>query len=236
MINLNKKTIFCHNEKTAGTSMSMELRQLRGNYYIASNLRESRDGKIDFNEFTWETGIHYPNMHMRMRTYNKIVNLSDFYSFAFVRNPKTRYVSLYTQQLKYFLNDETMGAEKALQVQNDVTIDIGPEWDTITPGIYKFNFEFFLTTYNLEGGNTQTAQLCDSDNNIMCDFIGRYETLEEDWGAVCSKVGIPYRPLLQTNKSGLDQDTVEQFYTSDLKGFLFDKYSDEFEVFDYEKG
>ena len=87
MINLNKKTIFCHNEKTAGTSMSMELRQLRGNYYIASNLRESGDGKIEFNEFTWETGIHYPNMHTRMRTYNKIVNLSDFYSFAFVRNP-----------------------------------------------------------------------------------------------------------------------------------------------------
>tara|TARA_R110000824_G_scaffold9747_1_gene43144 strand:+ start:130 stop:864 length:735 start_codon:yes stop_codon:yes gene_type:complete len=244
MINLKQNFIFCHNEKTAGTSINLELRQLPQNYYIDTDmfeLVESDGHRIELNPFDWHTGIHYRNMHTRMATYDHILDLNNFWCFGFVRQPLTRYLSLYLQQLKVVLDiPEIPDPRKILEVPHllaNVTPTISKKLN-IPEGKYEFSFDWFMRTYIPSAGGSQISQFCDTEKNVLLDFVGRYENLNHDWEIVCDKLHIPHRPLLKINKtgSGVKDDLVELFYTKDLKEFVYDHYSDEFEVFDYEKG
>jgi hypothetical protein len=245
MINLKQNFIFCHNEKTAGTSMSMELRQLPDNYYVNSDLFEvieQGERQVELQRFTWHTGIHYRNMHCRMRMYQCMMDLSKFWSFGFVRNPLQRYVSLYLQQIKDFTDvPEIPNPYRILEIppeQFKLKIDErNSKFLNVPEGEYVFSFDFFMRTYIPGNGNTQTNQLCDENKKPLVDFVGRYENINHDWEIVCDKLNIPHRSLLKTNLTGgkISDDVVQKFFNKDLKEFVYDHYNDEFEVFGYEK-
>ncbi|SVA89333.1 uncharacterized protein METZ01_LOCUS142187 [marine metagenome] len=247
MINLEKKCIFCHVEKTGGTSMSVELRTQPGWHYIESDFYKLKEQytqtgqmpKIELTRFTYYTGIHYPNMHTKMKRYARIFPSNEFFYFGFVRDPLTRYVSLYIQQLKHLLNVFDLPAEKVLGLDRDqLKINVAPEmkWPNIESGEHEFTFDFFLSRYNLHLGGTQVSDLCDDNKQNMLNFTGRFENLNEDWKRVCEKATLEHHRLPKLNSVGdLTREVCEKFYTPDLKEFLFEAYHDEFEVFNYEK-
>jgi len=227
IVNFDRKFLFCHNEKAAGTSMSHELKSLSGNYHVATDFSKGpvmvRD--VQYAPFTKDTGFEYPNKHMRMTQSAQLLNIDVLYKFAFVRHPKTKYLSLFLHTAKILSQLKTLTPQEILA---------SPHRAIFTLDGKPFNFDFFLREF-MDIGVMQTSWICDKNNNIMCDFVGKFENLNQDWKIVCERIGLEYRSLPHKNKSGLDDEVVNLFYTDDLLEFLFHKYSDDFEVFGYDK-
>lgn len=76
----------------------------------------------------------------------------------------------------------------------------------------------------------QLEHIGDDDNNILLDFVGRYENIEEDWQFVADKLGIT-DPLRHLNKS----DRVTTPLNQRTRDIVYDYYKDDFEVLGYER-
>jgi hypothetical protein len=232
VINFDRNFIFCHNQKTAGTSMACALSRLSGCYYVSTNMFEwamrGRVGGIETMPLSEEMAFDYPNKHNPMIFWSKFVDLGNFFSFGFVRNPKVRMVALYLQQIR-----EAGPGKGSLEI----TIDEDTHKVTKLPiGTHEFTFDFFVRTYIPLAGKNQVAQFYDSDNNIIADFVGKYENIDSDWKTVCQHLGVSHLPLPRKRVSA--DYNISDFWTGDLLEFFFSHefYSDEYEVFGYEKG
>jgi hypothetical protein len=217
--------------------MACALGDLEGNYYITTNLFEYNGRQIDVeplgNDTTQTVSVYnYPNKHNKMVHWSKFVDLDDYFSFGFVRNPKQRLVALYLQQLRGFGLDDTQDSKGHF-----LPVDEELHKSTNLPiGRHEFTFDFFVRTFVPSCGSNQVVQFCDCDQNMLANFVGRFENLDEDWKKVCDHLGVGYLPLPRKRVSS--DYNIDDFFTSDLLEFLFDCdfYSMEYEVFRYEKG
>ena len=233
MINLDRKFIFCHNEKTAGTSISRVLSNISGNYFISNNLSELGATGLSIDLLPLEDPVGYPNMHAKMILWQQYVDLENFFSFGFVRDPKTRMVSLYLQQVKTWGNWSSGPIPKMF-------VNITPEKSELTGlkvGNHEFSFDYFVREFVPVASFNQVRQFygVGDTTDCLCSFVGRYETLKSDWAIICDRLEIPRVALPHKNIS--PDYNVGDFYTPDLLDFMFnsDFYSEEYEVFGYEK-
>jgi len=98
---------------------------------------------------------------------------NDYFKFAFVRNPWSRAVSLYKHS-KYNL---VMSFKRFVQFE--------------LPKLIKEQQWFFGQQYDF----------VHSDNELMVDFIGRFENLDEDFMQVTKSLNISNAKLTHTNES-----------------------------------
>jgi chondroitin 4-sulfotransferase 11 len=68
------------------------------------------------------------------------------------------------------------------------------------------------------------------DMNV--DFIGRFESLQEDFNIVCDTIGIPQAQLPHTNKSSNKHYT--EAYDDEAREIVAEAYKDDIENFNYE--
>jgi hypothetical protein len=54
----------------------------------------------------------------------------------------------------------------------------------------------------------QSDFLFDGQGRLLVDFVGRYESLQEDFDEVCARIGIPPTPLPHANRSGEDRPRI----------------------------
>jgi hypothetical protein len=73
----------------------------------------------------------------------------------------------------------------------------------------------------------EAGRALDSD----VDFLMRFERLDQDFEAVCRKLGIPYAPLPRRNSS--DRGHYSKYYDEELKAFIGRKFSEEIEFGGY---
>lgn len=230
MINLEHNFLFCHNEKCAGTSIQNALRHVPGNYYISTDFFNYNGKAIELMPLTDDIGNelgHYPNQHIKMGLWRQFIGLSDYFSFGIAREPAERMISLYLQQIKDFPSG----------VQPTVTIDETLSRQTRLPvGTHDFTFDWFCRVFVPKAGSNQTIQFCDTENNMIADFVGRYENLENDWKYIQSKVPILQGLKLPNLNTTINRPSKKDFFTPDLLEFFYDQYSIDYEVFGYEKG
>ena len=147
-------------------------------------------------------------------------NLSDYYTFAFVRNPFDWLVSLFFWLTQ---NKDHDMSEFAKEIGFDGFVHYldKPEKETRlfkhgSGWIFKRPLKTFVT---------------DEDGNIIVDFVGKVENIQEDYDHVCKQIGIENK-LSHYNKSV--HPPYRDCYTEETKKIVEEIYKDDLEFFGYE--
>jgi hypothetical protein len=149
-------------------------------------------------------------------------DFNNYFKFAFVRNPFTRLVSAYE-----FLKQGGGGPLDAKNVQIVQPYDTLEDFviNYLTPTTAKAN-RYFRPQYQF---------ICDSDNRMLIDYIGRFESIEDDYEYIRKKIGSG-EPLKKLNITPTSKRSVKEHY---LNNVVLQKviaiYKKDFEFFGYSK-
>ena len=126
----------------------------------------------------------------------------EYYSFAFVRNPYDWVVSSYLKAKKDGMN----------------VPDSFDKW--VEDGCQC------AATYR-----KQSEYLYDSEGNLLVDFIGKYESIKEDWSTLARKLDFPdHLPHLN---QGYKHDYKEFYENPNTKATVEQKFADDILLFSY---
>ena len=139
----------------------------------------------------------------------------NYFKFTFVRNPWDRVVSFYHYQIKrgwdYYPFNKTIPFDKFVK-----------NW------LKPMRRQTPLATYPCYDW------ISDKDDNLLVDFIGRFENFQEDFDIVCDKIGIPHQQLPHKNKSNHKHYT--EYYDDETRQIVAERYAKDIERFGYKFG
>jgi hypothetical protein len=133
----------------------------------------------------------------------------DYFKFAFVRNPWDRVVSWYNFSM-YLSNLENVEKERNISGKD---------------------FLSYIKEFQNIWGNEQQNQY---EFTKCCDFIGRYENLQNDFNMICDKIGIPQQKLPHKNKT--KHKCYTEYYDDETREVVAKKFAKDIEYFGYEFG
>lgn len=146
-----------------------------------------------------------------------------YFKFTFVRNPWDRLASAYFFLKKGGINEaDAAFAEKYLSgidsfesfVNDWLTDDKLDLYYHLVPQ-YKF-----VTSH-------------DDPNNVMVDFTGRFENLQEDFKIICDTIKISDRALLNVNVTSEFKIKYKELYTAEMKDKVAMLYAMDIKLFEY---
>ena len=219
LISKKHKFIFIHVAKVAGQSVTNALMPYAANGWqrmIAPVFPYRYQLKL-YSKIRkrCNTGYFYPQPltdHARashVLDYLGEARYREYYSFAFVRNPWARAVSIYTYALKHPRHSK-----------HKKVVGLG-------------SFEGYLR-WHCGGGETihqQRDYVCDSAGQLIVDFVGKQESLELDFGSVCEQLNLSAK-LQHFNASR--NDSYRDYYSDDTMQLVAEAYHEDIETFDYE--
>ena len=208
MISHKHKAIFVHVPKTAGSSM----RRYFGKRGFGAVEYHAPDGSNDD-----VTGVYVNGTAWRIKR-NLLGVWDDYFKFTFVRNPWDRMVSFFNYQKKVVHKKEKYGIEHFSYEKYKKSTEHG-------------DFSLWL-------GEHRTMSflnfLSDDSGNLMMDFIGKVENLQEDFNIVCDKIKIPRQQLPHINKTKHKHYT--EYYDEETKSIVAEKCKKDIEYFNYKFG
>ena len=197
------KFVFVHIFKTAGTSIKRSLRRFAmPTWQEWGNVVLKRIGVAQFGP------PHYPD-HMRASELIAQIGAEQFsryFSFAFVRNPWDWELSHYKYILKF------KGHPKHAEIVRLGSFSEYVRWRCDKR--FQLQSEFVV-----------------SQGKIVVDFVGRFESLQNDFAYVCEKIGVRAK-LGQLNKT---RRTRYQDHYDDRTAALIEKtFAPDIERFGYQ--
>jgi Sulfotransferase family len=137
------------------------------------------------------------------------VAFNSFYKFSFVRNPWDRIVSEYAYRRHY----------------------------------RKFDFKTFLFKRLPSPGSSDSYRhilpqhcfLYDENEQLLVDFIGRFENLQSDFEVICGDLGINSARLPHRNKA-ISRKHYSKYYDSESKEYVAELYKKDIKLFSYTFG
>ncbi len=154
----------------------------------------------------------------------------DYLKFTFVRNPWDRIVSCYSDKILF----ENVTNYK---YKNGVFRRYASKYKNLFYRGMPFE-EFVRVVSGIPDEKadrhfrSQRCFLTDENDNILVDFIGRFESLSKHLAVLCGKTRLENMPLLHENKSKREKD-YRSLYTEETKRLIEERYKDDIELFDY---
>ncbi|MGK7939871.1 MAG: sulfotransferase family 2 domain-containing protein [Crocosphaera sp.] len=234
LISHEYKFIFLHIGKTGGTSIEKVLCD-----YL----------NIDFNETEKNPeGEWWKHIWARyMKEYIGEDIWNDYFTFAFVRNPLDMILSLYSMYTQYpqYTNPEVhpklyhpwnqyQDFEDFILAMGECRHESDEKWRIQLDTLETEHTMYFW--YDLE--NLQTSYLTDSwkgkengEGEILVDFVGKYENLQQDFNTVCEKVGLPQLNLI--HHGATTHRPYHRLYTKKMAEIMYQHSSLDIERFGY---
>jgi len=141
-------------------------------------------------------------------------NWDEYFKFAFVRNPWDRMVSLY----HYFLQDP----EKADSILGRQLAQFSDFND------FCNNLDGVELDSHFDG---QISYLIDYEENMLVNYIGRFESIDKDLALICDKVGLSIVQLPHYRKS--DHMSYRTYYDDASIEIVAKKYLSDVHAFKY---
>lgn len=132
---------------------------------------------------------------------------STYKKFAFVRNPFDRFVSycsFMSRETDHFKVDPTGFMKYVIR-------DLKPVQHLLFQPQYSF--------------------ISDADRVLQMDVVGRNETMQASFDAICDQIGMAHVELGRVNSSVRRQ--YQEYYDRDLIGWVSDLYQHDLEMFNY---
>lgn len=167
---------------------------------------------IALQKYTERTKTHQSILEMKEEA-AKNFELNNYFKFCFVRNPWDKMVSQYF----YIKKKTTYG--KSFE---DFIIDFKS-----TPNDWNFNSTNFPVCYQ----PVQKKWICGDKGEILMDFIGRFENLQEDFGTICDKIDLPKLELPHINST--NHGHYSKYYNKETREIVSQKFSEDIECFGY---
>lgn len=208
-----KRTIHIHIPKTAGLAMAEHAKRHAEGFQSLTHTK-AYDPDVGY------TTLGHVSAGSLME--HGVITQSQFdgsFKFTFVRNTWDRLVSLYV----YFLRARPK-ARRDWKVLDS--------FDGYIRGITAGHWMVGIGYHNkrkLSQANPQTEWL-----RWGVDFIGRYETLDEDWRRLCDAVGMTHSPLERINPT--EHGPYTDYYTDELRGLVAVRFAEEIDRFRFRFG
>ena len=215
IISHRHKFIFIHIPKCAGSTIS---------YSLLNNLYFELPRKDDwifkdlspktaevFKEHSDQGNSFALNQHSRYNHVKKYLlknnlNINEYFTFSFVKNPWNKCVSMYNY---------------GLRMQKTTNADWTKKFKNLT-------FKNFLQHPHGNQIDWISDQLTEGLHNykISVDFVGKSERLQQDYDIICNKIGI--------QKQKLPHRT--EYYDEETKQIVAKKYAKDIKYFGYKFG
>jgi hypothetical protein len=241
-INHEKKAIFIHIPKTAGTFIYNNLEKYYGfTYYqikrpdhnifcdinnntIIKNIKNYHSGNKIYGILEYFKNTPHNNkygifQYSNNSDYiNNITGMTEekwnsYYKFCFIRNPYDRLISGYNYCIKYL--DININFDKYIYLE-----------DNISP------YEYIHIFMN------QEKHIKNIDNKIIIDYIGNFENIEEDFEKILLKIGFNKNDIIHS-KEKKNNNSHEKpsyyIYNQELLNKVNDIINNDLLTFSYEK-
>lgn len=151
-----------------------------------------------------------PHGHISAAEIRPVVGEDTFGSylkFGFVRNPYDRFVSY----CAFMARDTNYMEATPVQFMKHVVRVLKP----VDQMLYRPQHTF----------------LTNADGSLAMDIVGRNETMQASYDAICARLGILSAPLGRANAS--KHRPWQEYYDKDLVGWVGEVYQKDLEMFDY---
>ena len=143
----------------------------------------------------------------------------EYFSFSFVRNPWDRSLSDYLWMQKDLRIRDTFKNFLLLQGSfDDERLKCPPKSHTTRHDHLLCQCDFLLN----------------ENGQLMVDFVGKFENLQEGFDTVCDEIGIAHQQLPHTNKGNHKHYT--QYYDDETREIVAEKYAKDIAAFGYKFG
>lgn len=221
IISHRKKFVFVHVPKAAGSSINLAIYKsgYRDLYFDVT-------GKVTHylgNHFKCKELDQHSNIRQIINYFRDTeVNVDDYFKFVFVKNPFAYEVSKYFYTIK-IANDPVVDSEfykYCVEIKNNC----------------KTFAEFCKTDIKYQGWQkNQIDKICSLDRKqILVDFVGKTERIQQDFNFVCDKIGIPRQKIPHINKSKHKHYT--EHYDDETREIVAEKYAQDINFFKYKFG
>lgn len=216
LISYSHQFIFFHVTKAAGTSMKDALKAYADEpeHFKIKRPPQTVEGQPNKFYAMWEAMLwHAKAQDARKELPAEIFDR--FYKFAFVRNPWDWQVSYYN----FILKEET-------HIRHELVKNMA--------GGFEEYLEWVIATKNpFPKGATKLQKeiIADQHGNLLVDFIGRFETLHQDFETVCKTLGLALT-LPHLNQSRQQRD-YRPYYTDRTRQLVADHFGEDADLFGY---
>lgn len=212
IINKDKRFIFVHVPKVAGTSISRALGGHTGMFWASNG-----DGAKQL--ISTHTYANEIKKFIGPAQYNA------YYKFAFVRNPWDRLYSLYN----FMTYSEEINRGKYIFDQ-DETERRGFKWFLLENRIKSTRVKLYGVNVNICQQTTPQLNWLIEDDKIIVDFVGTYENLQQDFELVNTRLGLG-ATLPWKNK--YSERRYQDVYDNEMIDFVYKHHSKDIKMFNY---
>ncbi len=206
-----RKFVFVHIWKTGGESVVAALREhcpaYFRNRYLNKAIRLTPGPSSAL--LGWRArlvnGQHFTAQEIRNEMPAGMFD--EAFSFTFVRNPWDWQVSNYA----YALQTPAHG-------QHEIIRELG-------------NFDAFIRYQHEDQAPSQSSFILDENGERIVDFVGRFETLQQDFETVCNRIGVDASlPFLNASKRKKDW---RSYYTDETRALVAELFEADIQRFGY---
>lgn len=204
--------LFVHIAKTAGTSVRSTLNRLRWRdpYFIPQFICSRISGLTGH-----RIACKIPRHAKVIAAYEMLPRevFDGLFKFAFVRNPWDLQVSSY-----HHLKRE----RPHLVGDRDFETFLRYKLDPARPYQYHLDTSIAL----------QSDYLIDLHGKVLVDFIGRFETLGDDFITICQRIGVK-PPALEHKRQAKDRGGYQKYYTAETADLVAQHFAADIAMFGY---